>query len=63
MATYGAAIKSMRKARGLTLRELAESAGTSAGYLSRVERGERIPTDRWMESIIRAFGNELRRTA
>lgn len=53
----------MRKARGLTLRELAESAGTSAGYLSRVERGEREPTDRWLESIIRAFGNELRRTA
>lgn len=34
----------MREALGLTLEQLATKAGCDAGYLSRVERGERNPS-------------------
>lgn len=35
----GAAVRSYRKAKGLTLRELADASGLSAGFLSLAERG------------------------
>ena len=35
----GARIKRLRIIKGLTIKELAQNAGTSAGYLSEVERG------------------------
>ncbi len=37
----GARLRSHRRFRGLTLQELGDRAGLSAGFLSRVERGER----------------------
>jgi transcriptional regulator with XRE-family HTH domain len=49
----------MRQAAGLTLEDLARRADTTAGYLSRVERGERIPTDGWMRRVTGALGEYL----
>jgi len=44
MAQAGSAIRATREALGLTLEQLAAEAGCDAGYLSRVERGERTPS-------------------
>lgn len=43
----------------MSLRELAERAGVSAGYLSRVERGSRNPNPRWLASVIDALADNL----
>ncbi len=40
----GERVKRLREAKGLSLRELARSAGVSAPMLSQVERGETSPT-------------------
>ncbi|HVL33205.1 MAG TPA: XRE family transcriptional regulator [Actinomycetota bacterium] len=40
----GRRIRSLREARGLSLRDLAERSGVSAPMLSQVERGETSPT-------------------
>ena len=59
MGHAGAAIKAMRKAQGLTLRELARLAEVEPGYLSMVERGIREPTPRWLKSVTDALGRHL----
>jgi transcriptional regulator with XRE-family HTH domain len=41
--THGAAIKALRKAYGIRQDALAEQAGISASYLSRVENGFEVP--------------------
>lgn len=38
--TLGARLRELRKARGLTLRELAEKAGVDFTYLSKIETGK-----------------------
>lgn len=43
LVEFGAAIRSQRTARGMTLEQLAELAGLSFRYLSDIERGERNP--------------------
>jgi transcriptional regulator with XRE-family HTH domain len=53
----------MREAQGLTLRTLAELAGTSHAYLSQVERGDRTPTSRWMRTVLDALADNLRGAA
>jgi transcriptional regulator with XRE-family HTH domain len=40
----GVQIRSLRRARKLTLEELAGSSGLNKGYLSRIERGEKSPS-------------------
>lgn len=45
-ANVGAEIREVRKARGLTLKDLSERTGRSVAYLSRIERGDtRISVD------------------
>lgn len=45
-STVGAEIREVRKARGLTLKDLGERTGRSVAYLSRIERGDtRISVD------------------
>lgn len=46
----------MREGLGLSLRDLAHVSGTSAAYLSQVERGVRVPSDRWLQSVTKAIG-------
>lgn len=49
-------IASARKARGLSLRALAEAAGCSHAHLADVERGRRRVSPRLARAIARAFG-------
>ncbi|MGH9088799.1 MAG: helix-turn-helix domain-containing protein [Acidimicrobiales bacterium] len=59
MAHAGHAIKAMRKAQRLSLRELARLADVEPGYLSQVERGLREPSARWLKSVTDALGEHL----
>jgi transcriptional regulator with XRE-family HTH domain len=49
----------MRKAQGLSLREVARLAEVEPGYLSQVERGIREPSPRWLKSVTDALGRHL----
>lgn len=49
----------MRKAQGLSLRQLARLAEVEYGYLAQVERGEREPTPRWLKAVTDALGKHL----
>lgn len=55
----GSAIRVMREAVGLSLRQLAASAGTSPSYISQVERGDRQPSLRWLEGVKDALARNL----
>ena len=59
MGHAGNAIRAMRKAQGLSLRQLAALAEVEYGYLASVERGEREPSDRWLKSVTNALGRNL----
>jgi len=49
---YTNKIKKYRKEKGLTLRELADKCGVSAGYLCHLEKGKRDnPSTEVMENI------------
>ena len=52
----GREIRGLRKARGLTLSELAEKSGLSIGYLSLVERDRATPSINALHAISRALG-------
>jgi transcriptional regulator with XRE-family HTH domain len=43
MNNFGGFIKSMRKAKGLTLEKLAKEIGTEKGYISSIENGKVNP--------------------
>jgi DNA-binding transcriptional regulator YiaG len=59
----GVGIKILRTGQGLSLRQLAAMANTSATYISQVERGVRIPTTKWKRSVIEALADNLRGAA
>lgn len=52
----GQVVCALRKERNLTQEEVALSAGTDAGYLSRIERGNRLPSIPLFENIANALG-------
>jgi len=74
MASVGERIRARRLALGLSLREAA-CVGVSSGFLSRVERGARVPSGktlrmlaekldvsvRWLETGAEGSGEELAR--
>lgn len=62
-ATTGSALRVMREAQGLTLRQLAEKAGVNHAYLSQVERGDKTPNPRWLRSVLDALADNLRGVA
>lgn len=49
----------MRKALGLSLRDLAELADVQYSYLSKVENGLREPSPRWLKAVTDALGERL----
>lgn len=51
MAPNGPLIRRLRTDAGMTVRELADRAGVDFGYLSRVERGQGTPTQRWIADV------------
>ena len=52
----GEKVNSLRKAKGLTLKELGESASLSASFISQIERGLTSPTVISLAQIARALG-------
>lgn len=59
MTNAGHAIRAMRKAQDLSLRDLARIAEVEPGYLSQVERGLREPSPRWLKAVTDALGQHL----
>ena len=57
---YKNKVKKYREARGLTLKELAQMSGVSAGYLCHLEKGKRDnPSTEVMENIAIALGKTI----
>lgn len=55
-SSFGAALREVRTAKGLTLRVLAERCGTGYSHLSRIETGdERIPSRSLLERLLDAL--------
>lgn len=52
----GADIRAIRKSRGMTLQDMADAVGRSAGWLSLIERGQAEPAIRDLEQIAALFG-------
>lgn len=59
MAHAGTAIRAMREAQGLSLRQLAKLAEVEPGYLSQVERNKKDPSPRWLKAVTDALGKNL----
>lgn len=55
----GAALKAIRLAAGMTLQQVADTAGVSLSYLSRVETGQATATDGWISCVAVAIGEHL----
>jgi transcriptional regulator with XRE-family HTH domain len=55
----GIAVRIFRQKLGLSLRDLASESGTSFSYLAQVERGERVPTERWLRDIEAALAKKM----
>lgn len=51
--TLGADLRALRKARGLTLEDMAEAVGRSVGWMSQVERGISKPDAATLQKIAR----------
>lgn len=51
LSVTGETLRAVRKERGLTLRQVAEGAHVSVSYLAEIERGEKDPSSRILESI------------
>ncbi|MEP5152139.1 cupin domain-containing protein [Planktotalea sp.] len=52
----GARMRELRKAKGLTLKQLAEASELSVGYLSQLERQDADPSVRALNMIAKALG-------
>lgn len=52
----GAALRTLRKAAGLTLSDVSGSAGVSAPYLSNVENGNARPSADWVRNVVESIG-------
>ena len=55
----GAALRALRVAAGMTLEDLADTAGVSASYLSRVENDLVAPSSGWIELVAVAIGERM----
>jgi transcriptional regulator with XRE-family HTH domain len=59
MAHAGIAIRALRTAQGLGVRELARLAEVNPSMLSQVERGLKDPSPRWQKAVTDALGKNL----
>lgn len=55
-SSFGAAIKQFRRQAGLTQEQLAEQAGVSRTYLSRLEHGHQTEQTRHILALLRQLG-------
>ena len=58
LSTIGETLRAERTERGLTLKQVAEGAHVSVSYLAEIERGEKDPSSRVLESIAAGLGVE-----
>jgi transcriptional regulator with XRE-family HTH domain len=59
LSAIGDTLRAERTERGLTLEQVAEGAHVSVSYLAEIERGEKDPSSRVLESIARGLDVEL----
>ena len=59
----GDALRHLRQRAGLTLQQVAEGAKTSTSYLSKVERGQLVPTDDYVAQIAAYAAGQLAKAA
>ncbi|GAA3536000.1 hypothetical protein GCM10022234_35940 [Aeromicrobium panaciterrae] len=55
----GVALHTLRTGGGMTLDEVATSAGVSVSYLSRVERGLAMPSPGWVRVVTATIGQHI----
>jgi transcriptional regulator with XRE-family HTH domain len=60
LSTIGETLRAERNERGLTLKQVAEGAHVSVSYLAEIERGEKDPSSRVLESIAVGLDIEVR---
>lgn len=58
LSAIGETLRAERTERGLTLKRVAEGAHISVSYLAEIERGEKDPSSRVLESIARGLDVE-----
>ena len=56
LSTIGETLRAERNERGLTLKQVAEGAHVSVSYLAEIERGEKDPSSKVLESIASGLG-------
>ena len=59
LSAIGETLRAARNERGLTLRQVAEGAHVSISYLAEIERGEKDPSSRVLESIAEGLDLEV----
>ncbi|MGY8524768.1 cupin domain-containing protein [Paracidovorax citrulli] len=59
LSWIGEEIKSLRKAKGMSLQELSRGCGKSIGFLSQVERGLSVPSISDLHGIARVLGVQI----
>ncbi len=59
LSAIGETLRGIRTERGLTLRQVAEGAHVSISYLAEIERGEKDPSSRVLESIASGLDIEV----
>jgi transcriptional regulator with XRE-family HTH domain len=59
LSAIGETLRAERTERGLTLKQVAQGAHVSVSYLAEIERGEKDPSSRVLESIARGLDVEL----
>src|SRR5215203_4708708 len=59
LSTIGETLRAERNERGLTLKQVSEGAHVSVSYLAEIERGEKDPSSRVLESIARGLDVEV----
>jgi transcriptional regulator with XRE-family HTH domain len=59
LSTIGGTLRAERNERGLTLKQVAEGAHVSVSYLAEIERGEKDPSSKVLESIAGGLGIEV----
>ncbi len=59
LSAIGDTLRAERNEKGLTLKQVAEEAHVSVSYLAEIERGEKDPSSRVLESIAGGLEVEL----
>ena len=57
--TLGKVVRQERQARHLTIKELGEKAGLSEIYVGEIERGQKYPSAKVLESVAKALEIEI----